>query len=131
MGRTEQEAGVVRTRDWITEAKAEAEANTARHEEQFNKNWSHGDYKGCCKSVDPCEVHAELRAHREPCEGCSLPTPPDPEWEHNLCTDCVLSKPQDFLDYLKGRVLCMGEIKSLKAQIAYLQDLREKTRVTK
>lgn len=110
-----------KTRPWIAAAKAEAQANTDRHEAQLRRNWT-GRYEDCeaCTPSKICGLHAEDR--RIPCEGCSRPIEgPSQEWEHDLCTDCEGERPRDFLDYVRARVLCEGEIRSLRAQIKFVR----------
>lgn len=107
-----------KTRDWIKTAKDEGQANTDRHEQEWKENWTirFGD---CCSAIDPCQDHVEQYRRRIPCEGCSIPIvlADDYEWEHVLCSACEDKKPADFLEYVKARVLCMGEIASLKSSL--------------
>ena len=111
------------TRPWVQTARAVA-LKEEEHVETWRRNWASGTCEGCL-SAGNCPTHHG----KVPCDSCGCPVKQSTVYEFSLCAGCVEEKPADFIEWVKARGRCRGEIETLKAQVAFAREKLHRVRM--
>lgn len=87
-------------RPWVAEAIREAREEIEQHRTVFRQNWEF-DVSG-------------RNIARVPCEGCGHPVVESKVYMHSLCSGCEVSRPQDFVNYLKAQQLMAAGLETVR-----------------